>query len=229
MKRTPAVFTALALIAAVCIGGVLIALGHNPLTRLDTAVYSRVVHADPGWARLVSDFSNVFEPMVVSIATVLVAAALLIADRNLTRAGIVVVSVVGGGVLCEALKMLVARPRPPYAGQLVHETGMSYPSGHVTGSTALLVSTAVVLTAAAPTLRRWAVTAAVVLAVLVAASRVYLAAHWVSDVLAGLAAGTAAVLLAVALVPQLLDAWARRRDGGRHRREDRPSAASAHA
>ena len=82
------------------------------------------------------------------------------------------------------------RPRP--SGQHSHTEGLAYPSGHAAYSIAY-VACAIVLTRAG---HHWAtraalVTIAIVVAAAVAASRVYLRAHYLSDVIGGLALATA--------------------------------------
>jgi undecaprenyl-diphosphatase len=88
-------------------------------------------------------------------------------------------------------KDVVDRPRPDDA--LVATDGMSYPSGHAAYAFAW-IAIAVVLTRTLPGLARTtlAVIAAVVVAVAVGLTRVYLRAHYLSDVVggAGLAATT---------------------------------------
>jgi membrane protein DedA with SNARE-associated domain/membrane-associated phospholipid phosphatase len=93
------------------------------------------------------------------------------------------------------------RPRPAHAHS--HTEGFAYPSGHSAYSIAY-VACAIVLTRAG---HRWATRAALVVigiavAAAVAASRVYLRAHFLSDVIGGLALATAiyALVGAVALV-----------------------------
>lgn len=194
MNRTGAVFTAATFIAVVCVGGVLIAIGQNPLTRLDTGVFDyTVAHRDMTAMHAVSVFSGFVSPVVVSAFTAIAAVVLVIVDRTLVRAATIVGAVAVGGALCEVLKLLVARPRPPYVGQLVHETGMSYPSGHVSGATSLLIALALTVFHGVAA-RRVAICFAVILAVVVAASRVYLQLHWTSDVVAALLVGTAAAV-----------------------------------
>ena len=90
------------------------------------------------------------------------------------------------------------RPRP--SGQHSHTEGLAYPSGHAAYSIAY-VACAIVLTRAG---HHWAtraalVTIAIVVAAAVAASRVYLRAHYLSDVIGGLALATAIYALVGAL------------------------------
>jgi undecaprenyl-diphosphatase len=82
------------------------------------------------------------------------------------------------------LKAVVDRPRP--TGELTSTTLASFPSGHAAYATGL-VAIAVALRPRAGILA-----AAVALAVLVGLSRVYLRAHYLTDVLGGWALGGAA-------------------------------------
>jgi undecaprenyl-diphosphatase len=82
------------------------------------------------------------------------------------------------------------RPRPP--GPHVATEGMSYPSGHAAYAVAWVACAVVLVRAGAAVATRFAaVTAAVVLALAIALTRVYLRAHYLSDVDGGLALATA--------------------------------------
>jgi membrane-associated phospholipid phosphatase len=85
------------------------------------------------------------------------------------------------------VKALVERPRP--AGSLVAVTGQSMPSGHAL--TAAVTATALALTLTRPGRSRLlALAAAGTWSILVALSRTYLSAHWLTDVVASLLLGT---------------------------------------
>ncbi len=87
-------------------------------------------------------------------------------------------------------KAFYDRPRPE--GSLVDTIHASFPSGHALYSVALVACAVVLVRAGAGWATRFAlVTVSVVVVVLVAASRVYLRAHYLTDVLGGLALGTA--------------------------------------
>lgn len=106
------------------------------------------------------------------------------------------------------VKALYDRARPP--GSLVTVSGSSFPSGHaIAGS----VTTVAIVIALFPPRHRaaWG-TAAVVFSMLMGLSRAYLAAHWLSDAVAGLLLG-AAVAVCAALVVQLT--WDARARSGR--------------
>ena len=93
-----------------------------------------------------------------------------------------------------------ARSRPPHA--LVSTSGSSFPAGHAAASAVTAVG--LVIGLVSPGLRRWVWhLRAVVFAFVMTLSRAYLAAHWLSDVVAGvllrggLAIGWPAVLQSV--------------------------------
>ena len=106
----------------------------------------------------------------------------------------------GSVILYSVVKALVARPRPPAALAVAHFAGWSFPSGHATQATAFWGATAVVVSGSTTSWpgRVTAWTAATVLVVAIGSSRVYLGAHWASDVLGGWIAG--ALWLAVVAV-----------------------------
>jgi membrane-associated phospholipid phosphatase len=100
----------------------------------------------------------------------------------------------GGAVaLGYVVKSLVARARPSGLEPLVAMPGdFSFPSGHAMQITAFTL--AAILTLAPPTQRgRWFAVALIAI-VLVGASRLYLQVHFLSDVLAGIAAAAVWVL-----------------------------------
>lgn len=91
---------------------------------------------------------------------------------------------------------VVHRNRPPSTEWLVSAQGWSYPSGHTAQAVAAWGVLAVLIAVGAkPRTRLIAGTTAAALAVLVAASRVYLGMHWATDVLGGAAMATAVLAL----------------------------------
>jgi membrane protein DedA with SNARE-associated domain/membrane-associated phospholipid phosphatase len=110
-------------------------------------------------------------------------------------------AVAGAVGLWLIIKPVVGRPRPPAAIWIGHYPGASFPSGHATQSAAFYAMLAIVLGAGLPSRRRvilWSAAALVVL--IVGASRIYLGAHWLTDVLAGYALGACWVAIVVAIL-----------------------------
>jgi membrane-associated phospholipid phosphatase len=96
---------------------------------------------------------------------------------------------VGALALDNLVKPLVGRARPSFE-QLVAGRGPSFPSGHVIGTTALLVAIAFFSSARDARAQRYALwVAAAAGSVLMGLSRVYLGVHWPTDVIAGAVLG----------------------------------------
>ena len=128
----------------------------------------------------------------LAIVGVLVAVALLVQRKWLTLAAWLV-GVLGGEVLNLVLKDLFARPRPSFEHPLVVDTSYSFPSGQAMESVVVygILAYFVVLTSRAWGKRAVSVGGAAIVVLLIAFSRVYLGAHYVSDVVGGFAAGGA--------------------------------------
>jgi undecaprenyl-diphosphatase len=87
------------------------------------------------------------------------------------------------------IKSLLDRVRPT-ANPIAHTLGPSFPSGHTTGAAACFAAFALVLgRGRSRNTQAVLAGAAVFVALAVAASRVLLGVHWLTDVLGGLALG----------------------------------------
>jgi undecaprenyl-diphosphatase len=134
-----------------------------------------------------------------AVLTLLVAAVVgyLLIARHYPAAVLVLAATLGGLLLSHLLKGFYDRPRPDLVPHLTHVSTASFPSGHA------MLSAVVYLTLGALLARLvegwWAklyfVGVAVVLALLVGASRVYLGVHYPTDVAAGWSAGLAWAVL----------------------------------
>jgi undecaprenyl-diphosphatase len=80
------------------------------------------------------------------------------------------------------VKAVIDRPRPP--DSLIATSAASFPSGHAIAAAVTAVGLVLVLAEPGPSRWRWEVRA-VVFASVMALSRVYLRAHWLSDTVAG--------------------------------------------
>ncbi|HKH17434.1 MAG TPA: VTT domain-containing protein [Solirubrobacteraceae bacterium] len=125
------------------------------------------------------------------VALLVAATALWAAARaRYVDAAALVVALLLTWLAVDVAKVAYDRPRPP--GPHVATEGMSYPSGHSAYAVAWVACAVVLVRAGAAVATRYAaVTAAVVLAVAIALTRVYLRAHYLSDVDGGLALATA--------------------------------------
>jgi membrane-associated phospholipid phosphatase len=99
------------------------------------------------------------------------------------------------------------RGRPPLP--LVATVGYSFPSGHAVAGASIAVALVLVLLPPGSRRRGWELGAAG-FAFAMALSRVYLNAHWFSDVVAGVLLGTSVALGTAAIVTEARDVWLRR-------------------
>ena len=120
-------------------------------------------------------------------------------DRDWRAGAMLAASLAGSTALYNVFKRIIERPRPPAQDALGTFTHWSFPSGHATQCMAFFAMLIVLACFAgrAP-LRLWATAAAAVVLV-VGASRIYLGAHWFTDVLGGYALGGAWVALLTAI------------------------------
>ena len=125
----------------------------------------------------------------------------LLRRRDWRPLALLTAAVAGAVGLWLIIKPVVGRPRPPAAIWIGHYPGAAFPSGHAAQSAAFYAMLAIVLGAGLSARRRaivWSAAALVVL--IVGASRIYLGAHWLTDVLAGYALGACWVAIVVAVL-----------------------------
>lgn len=98
------------------------------------------------------------------------------------------------------LKVVIDRPRP--TGSLVVTSGASFPSGHAIAAAVTAAGLVIALLPPGRERLRWEVQAGVLTCVM-AFSRVYLGAHWLSDVIAGSLIGLGLAILWPAVLEEL--------------------------
>ena len=151
-----------------------------------------------------------------ALALVAVVIAVILFRAGLrVRAFIPVVAYLGAEFFVYLTRAYIHRPRPgsanfPGPGALpgIHETSWSFPSGHATAGSAVVISLAGVM--ALSRKARWPWIVGAVLAGLVASSRLVLGVHWLSDATVGLLVGTTwgvVVTLVLADVPWPFRTW----------------------
>jgi undecaprenyl-diphosphatase len=122
---------------------------------------------------------------------VLAVAGFLAMTRRSHAAVTVLVSVVGGVIVSQAAKLAFARPRPELVPHGAEIYTASFPSGHAMMAAVVYLTLGALLTRtqSGRRVKAYILTVAVILTLLVGASRVYLGVHWPTDVLAGWALG----------------------------------------
>jgi undecaprenyl-diphosphatase len=158
-------------------------------------------------------FTALGEPTVLIGAGIVCAVWLWRAGhRHLPLVLIAIVAI--GRLLSEAQKYWVARGRPDLEPHLVLVKTSSFPSGHATSSMIFYLALALVLTKGT----RWhgfAVAGAILLSMLIGASRVMLGVHWPSDVIGGWAFGMLWVLLTLRLAGRFVKGYKLTLEGDR--------------
>lgn len=145
----------------------------------------------PGWLKTAMvDFTALGGVAVLTLITAL-AVGYLLASRKRATAGFVILSVAGGAILSAGIKSLFLRARPEIVPHLVDVTSASFPSGHAMNSSIVYLTLAVLLARAEDrrSIQLYLITIAIVLALLIGTTRVYLGVHWPTDVLAGWSVG----------------------------------------
>lgn len=147
----------------------------------------------PPWlTEAMIDMTAVGGVSVLTLITVLVAGYLLAARRAAT-ALFVIGAIAGGSAISIGLKAFFVRARPDIVPHLVQVDTTSFPSGHAMNSAIVFLTLGTLLarTRTDRSTSLYLVAAAMVLTLLIGASRVYLGVHWPSDVLAGWCIGAA--------------------------------------
>jgi membrane-associated phospholipid phosphatase len=197
-----AALTAVVLVVAADRG----ALAH--IQRVDDSWLRLMVSWRDGPVTVIAKIFNLLGLVYVTLPVRIAIAGYLAVRRRWWHCAAFVAAVVLSEILIGPLKGAYDRARPP--GSLVATSGASFPSGHSIAASVTVLAAVVAL--APPGRRRiaWGLAGAA-FAVLMALSRAYLAAHWLSDAIAGLLLGTACALAAATAVDQAQRRWRRRR------------------
>ena len=196
--------TVIAAVAAVLTAAAFIAAA-------DSGVLAHIQRLDDSWMRLmisgrtapVTAVAKVFNVLGLVYVTLPVRVAVLGYlgyRRRWWRLAAFGSAVLVSEILIGLLKGVYDRARPP--GSLVATSGASFPSGHSIAASVTVLAMVIVLVSPGRHRVAWAV-GAVTFAVMMALSRAYLGAHWLSDAIAGLLLGTSCALLAAVAVDQV--------------------------
>ena len=172
-----------------------VAVTTNPSLAFDASAFKVADDLRAPWLDTAAKVVTKLGLIAVVGSAVLLTAWLLIRHRYRIRAAALAAGAALAWVSVWITKTLVDRPRPPRP--LVHTSGQSYPSAHAANSVGWL-AIAIALTLVIPNrvARIAAVTVGALLALLVGLTRIYLRAHYASDVLAGEALAVAMYALA---------------------------------
>ena len=203
---TGLVRASIACAAAFLVLAVVVTVGSHWLDSLDLRISARAYAftLDHPWCEAmarVATFLGNGQTVTVMTAVVAVACAW---QRRWLLGGWLALTVAGGALVGTAVKVLVERVRPDSAGVLTSAQGFSFPSGHARGATIAYVAVFLVVAWQVFRPHRGArVASAAAVAVVVGAvglSRVFLGAHWPSDVLGGWLLGSAWVTASTAVL-----------------------------
>jgi len=176
-------------------------VAEGPAARLDGSLadrMNRAVDQHPVLLRTFELISHLGKPLTLGVLVSV--ASIFVWRRGQRRLAVyLVVTVVGGGLVDSAVKILVDRPRPVVDHPVITAWGKSFPSGHAMSSTvtygALLLTFLPVL---AGRRRVAAVAAAAALVLAIGCSRLILGVHFLTDVVGGYVLGLAWLLGATA-------------------------------
>jgi len=165
-------------------------LHNDPITQFDSTLLAWMqAHHGPAADQIFRALSALGSPLVMSVLAVGVAVFLVISKQGLLLEGWLL-AFVGGFLLNNVLKNAIHRPRPQAAAGLYQS--WAFPSGHAMVSLIAYGMLTYVLILLGPRSRRahLAIVGCATLWVLsIGVSRLYLGAHYFSDVVGGYAAG----------------------------------------
>ncbi len=168
----------------------------DAVQRLDDRVYQWAISVEQDVLVAAAKLFDAFGGTLSMAAVVVVVALVLARGRRWPGLAVWLLAMALSQGLNVLIKALYERPRPP-AG-LVEERSWSFVSGHSLTAAAVAI-TLVLIYVPAGVRRRNLLIVAVAYALLMAASRVYLRAHWLTDTYTGIAIGAASAVT-VALV-----------------------------
>lgn len=162
-------------------------LGPGP-TAFDRAILTGMRARDPGGRvlELARDVTALGSGPILTLLVLIVAGGLLARGR-VRSAILLAVASEGAGRMVSLAKAIVARPRPELVPHWIAVDNFSYPSAHSADGAAVATMLALLIARTRPdrATRVYAAAVALAMTAAIGISRVYLAVHWPSDVMAG--------------------------------------------
>lgn len=162
---------------------------------------------------VITAFTDVAGPIGMPIIAAVAILVLSLTRKSWTPAILIVSAAAGSLAMTIAGKDLIARQRPPLSDAVPpYEFSPSFPSGHTLNAVVVvgIIAYLVLLRQHSRRTRILTVTGAVLFAVLIGLSRVYLGHHWFTDVLGGWLLGAAWLSLVITAHRMYLTARAHR-------------------
>ena len=212
-RRLHALIVGITLLVAALVLSIIVALdpGGSAVQGLDNRWLRWMVDLQTPWlSRVAKDVSSIGAVKVTLPLRILVSAA-LIWHRRWLQLGAFLGAVITSELCIGPLKAIIDRPRPP--NPLIGTSAASFPSGHAIAGAVTAFGLVVVLWPASPR-RLMAIGFAAAFASVMAMSRTYLAAHWLTDTIAGACIGTGLTLVWPAALEMLREHHSRRQFGG---------------
>ncbi|MCL6739961.1 phosphatase PAP2 family protein [Sphingomonas sp. RB56-2] len=172
------------------------AVAGGPADRFEVGLLQSLAEARAEWPRLtalVAGLTNL-GGAYVTLSVTAAASLWLLFRRQPAVALLLVATVLVERTLVEFMKDWIGRPRPHFGVDWL-PSSLAFPSGHSANSLTAFLAAALIV--AAPARRGPWVMGALLLALVVGLSRIYLGVHWPSDVIGGWAFGLLAVGLAL--------------------------------
>lgn len=170
---------------------------REPIQEIDDAFLRRMVSVRSEPLTAIAKFLNLLGLVVITLPVRLLIVGFLAVKRRWWHLTAFVSAVILSEVSIGSLKAIYDRPRPP--GSLVAVSGGSFPSGHAVAASVTAVAAVIALFPEGPRRYWWGLVAAT-FSLLMGLSRAYLAAHWLSDAVAGVLLGTSFGLISALIV-----------------------------